>query len=189
MENLGNGAGNPSFNFGKYDYERMNRTVTSNDDGVNLPVLRFADVLLMASEIANELNELTDAKGYLEQVRNRAFAPVDRAVNVTAYLNAITNKEQMLQAIQKERMLEFPGEMLRKQDLIRWNLLGKNVKETVANMKALRDRTGDYADVPTDVYTRTKMENWKFMAWIGVSLTNLQERGGRNWIMISLRQS
>lgn len=95
----------------------------------------------------------------------------------------------MLQAIQKERMLEFPGEMLRKQDLIRWNLLGKNVKETVTNMKALRDRTGDYADVPTDVYTRTKMENWKFMAWIGVSLTNLQERGGRNWIMISLRQS
>lgn len=118
-------------------YERMNRTVTSNDDGVNLPVLRFADVLLMASEIANELNELTDAKGYLEQVRNRAFAPVDRAVNVTAYLNAITNKEQMLQAIQKERMLEFPGEMLRKQDLIRWNLLGKNVKETVANRNAV----------------------------------------------------
>lgn len=74
------------------------------------------------------MNELTDAKGYLEQVRNRAFAPVDRAVNVTAYLNAITNKEQMLQAIQKERMLEFPGEMLRKQDLIRWNLLGKNVE-------------------------------------------------------------
>ena len=52
-----------ALNFGKYDYERMNRTVTSNDDGVNLPVLRFADVLLMASEIANELNELTDAKG------------------------------------------------------------------------------------------------------------------------------
>ena len=178
MENLGNGAGNPSFNFGKYDYERMNRTVTSNDDGVNLPVLRFADVLLMASEIANELNELTDAKGYLEQVRNRAFAPVDRAVNVTAYLNAITNKEQMLQAIQKERMLEFPGEMLRKQDLIRWNLLGKNVKETVTNMKALRDRTGDYADVPTDVYTRTK--NGKLEVY-GLDRGEFDKPSGEGW--------
>lgn len=61
----------------------------------------------------------------------------------------------MLSAIQKERMLEFPGEMLRKQDLIRWNILGKNVKETVTKMKALRDRTGDYADVSKTVYTRT----------------------------------
>lgn len=155
MKDFGSGAGNPSFNFGKYDYERMERKVTSNDDGVNLPVLRYADILLMAAEMANELGRLDEAKSYLKQVRNRAFAAVDRPQHVDAYLAAISSKEQMLTAVQRERLLEFPGEMLRKQDLIRWNLLGKNVKETVQKMKELRDRTGRYADVPRTVYTRT----------------------------------
>lgn len=150
-----NGAAAPSFNFGKYDYERMTRMVTSNDDGVNLPVLRYADVLLMAAEIANELEGPEQAKPYLKEVRNRAFAAADRSVHVEAYVNALSSKEAMLQAIQKERLLEFPGEMLRKQDLIRWNILGSAVKNTVAKMKALRDRTGEYANVPTTVYTRT----------------------------------
>lgn len=156
MAKLGdNDASAPSFNFGKYDYERMTRTVTSNDDGVNLPVLRYADILLMAAEIANELEGPDAAKPYLKEVRNRAFAVADRPANVEAYVNAISSKADMLKAIQKERLLEFPGEMLRKQDLIRWNLLGTAVRQTVTDMRALRDRTGKYADVPTVVYTRT----------------------------------
>ena len=156
MAKLGdNDASAPSFNFGKYDYERMTRTVSSNDDGVNLPVLRYADILLMAAEIANELEGPDAAKPYLKEVRNRAFAVADRPANVEAYVNAISSKADMLKAIQKERLLEFPGEMLRKQDLIRWNMLGTAVKQTVNDMRALRDRTGKYADVPTEVYTRT----------------------------------
>jgi hypothetical protein len=154
LDNLGSSAANPSFNFGKYDYERMTRQVSSNDDGVNLPVIRYADILLMAAELANDVDNVATAKGYLQQVRERAFNVSDRQKHVTEYLAQITTKDQMLEAIQKERLLEFPGEMLRKQDLIRWNLLGKNVKETVSKMKALRDRTGEYADVPKDVYTR-----------------------------------
>ena len=118
-------------------------------------MLRYADVLLMAAEIANELEGPEQAKPYLKEVRNRAFAAADRSVHVEAYVNALSSKEAMLQAIQKERLLEFPGEMLRKQDLIRWNILGSAVKNTVAKMKALRDRTGEYANVPTTVYTRT----------------------------------
>lgn len=155
LENLGTGQASPGFNFGKYDYERMLRTVSSNDDGVNLPVLRYADVLLMASELANDLGDMKSAKLYLTQVRQRAFSEADRAEHVTAYINTITTKEDMLKAIQKERLLEFPGEMLRKQDLIRWNILGKEVKSTVAKMKALKDRTGDYSTVPHNVYYRT----------------------------------
>lgn len=150
-----NDASAPSFNFGKYDYERMTRKVTSNDDGVNLPVLRYADVLLMAAELANELEGPEAAKPYLKQVRNRAFAEADRSVHVEAYVNAINSKEAMLKAIQKERLLEFPGEMLRKQDLIRWNILGTTVKSTVEKMKQLKNRTGEYANVPTNVYYRT----------------------------------
>jgi hypothetical protein len=155
MANLGTGNQAPSFNFGKYDYEHMTRTVTSNDDGVNLPVLRFADILLMAAEIGNELGELSDAKGYLKLVRQRAFPESTWTSKVDNYLSAITTKAQMLAAIQDERKFEFPGEMLRKQDLIRWNILGTKVKETVAKLTALKNRTGVYADVPATVYTRT----------------------------------
>lgn len=148
----------PGFNFGKYDYEHMNRQVTSNDDGINLPVIRFADVLLMAAECANQVSGVDAAKSYLKQVRDRAFngaSSAEYAAGVTDYLQSITTKEQMLKAIQQERLLEFPGEMLRKQDLIRWNLLGANVKATVANMKDLKARAGKYANVPHTVWTRT----------------------------------
>ena len=148
----------PGFNFGKYDYEHMKRQVTSNDDGINLPVIRFADILLMAAECANELGDINAAKGYLKQVRERAFhgsTPAQQTAGVTDYLAAITTKDQMLSAIQQERLLEFPGEMLRKQDLIRWNLLGTNVKATVSNMTALKNRTGKYANIPHTVWTRT----------------------------------
>lgn len=155
IANLGTGQAAPSFNFGKYDYERMNREVRSNDDGVNLPVIRYADILLMAAELANELGDLSAAKNYFTQVRQRAFSEADRAEHVTAYVNAITTREQMLAAIQHERLLEFPGEMLRKQDLIRWNILGEEVRSTVAKLNQLKNRTGQYADVPHDVYSRT----------------------------------
>lgn len=155
MEQINKGQGRPGFNFGKYDYERMNRVVSSNDDGVNLIVIRYADILLMASEIANELGDLATAKKYFLPVRERAFSEADRQTEVTDYINAITSKDQMLKAIQKERLLEFPGEMLRKQDLIRWNILGSTVKEEVQKIGALHNRSGQYADVPTDVWTRT----------------------------------
>jgi hypothetical protein len=67
-------------------------------------VLRYADILLMAAEIANELEGPDAAKPYLKEVRNRAFAVADRPANVEAYVNAISSKADMLKAIQKERL-------------------------------------------------------------------------------------
>lgn len=186
MEDLYNLSGGseparPSFNFGKYDYELMDRQVTSNDDGVNLPVLRYADVLLMAAELANELGDLTTAKSYLQQVRARAYTDAtaaEKSANVTDYINAITSKDAMLSAIQEERLLEFPGEMLRKQDLIRWNLLGKNVKSTVENMTALKNRTGKYANIPHTVYTRTV--NGKLEVY-GLNAGETEDKTAEGW--------
>ena len=48
----------------------------------------------------------------------------------------------MLKAIQKERLLEFPGEMLRKQDLIRWNLLKTKIDEAKEDLKDWMDGAG-----------------------------------------------
>ena len=133
----------------------MKRYVTStNDDGLNAIYMRYAEVLLMAAEIQNELGNLGPAKDYLKQVRQRAFRQADWPVKVDAYLNAITGKEQMFSAIVNENAYEFCGEMVRKGALIRWNQLGTKMDEAVAKMTSLSKREGSYADVPATLYYR-----------------------------------
>ncbi len=151
--NTGNGVS--LWYFGKLRYEWMKRYVTStNDDGLNEIYMRYAEVLLMAAEIQNELGNLGPAKDYLKQVRQRAFAPADRPAKVDAYLNAITTKEQMFNAIVNEHAFEFCGEMERKAALIRWNLLGTRITEAKTRMTSLSRREGSYADVPERIYYR-----------------------------------
>src|SRR5204862_58046 len=56
--------------FGKYRYEWMSRYVTStNDDGVNKLYMRYAEIVLMAAETANELTGPTAAAPYLKMIR------------------------------------------------------------------------------------------------------------------------
>ena len=137
--------------FGKYRWDWMTRNpyTGGNDDGVKPVVLRYADILLMAAEIANELNKLEDAKGYLLQVRSRAYK--GHEAEAEAYVNGLT-RETFFDAIVEERALEFCGEFLRKADLIRWNLLKAKPDEARAALIAMRDRTGDYAALPDYVY-------------------------------------
>jgi starch-binding outer membrane protein, SusD/RagB family len=139
--------------FGKYRYEWMNRIVTStNDDGVNKLYMRYAEVILMAAETANELQGPGAAAPYLKMIRQRAFNPVDWPVKVDAYVNALASKEAMFNAIVDEHKFEFCGEMERKQALIRWNLLKTKLDDAKARMTALRSRTGEYANVPATLY-------------------------------------
>lgn len=141
--------------FGKYRYEWMSRFVTStNDDGVNKLYMRYAEVILMAAEAANEIEGPAAAGVYLKMLRMRAFNPADHAVKVDAYVNALTSKQAMFNAIVDEHKFEFTGEMERKQALIRWNLLKQNLDLAKEKLFNLRDRAGEYADVPTTVYTR-----------------------------------
>jgi hypothetical protein len=141
--------------FGKLRYEWMTRFVTStNDDGLNEIYMRYAEVLLIAAEIQNDLGNLGPAKDYLKQIRQRAFAQADWPVKVDAYLNAITNKEQMFDAIVQEHAFEFCGEMDRKAALIRWNLLGTKMNEALTKMTSLSNREDAYSDVPERLYYR-----------------------------------
>jgi len=141
------------WSFGKFRYEWMNRIVTStNDDGVNKLYMRYAEILLMAAETSNELQGPTVAAPFLKIIRQRAFASSDWPTKVDAYVNALTTKEAMFNAIVEEHKLEFCGEMVRKQALIRWNLLKTKLDEAKTKMYALRDRSGAYADVPAKLY-------------------------------------
>ncbi|MBN2350298.1 MAG: RagB/SusD family nutrient uptake outer membrane protein [Bacteroidales bacterium] len=141
--------------FGKWRYEWMTRRVTStNDDGLNKMYMRYAEVLLMAAEIENELNGPAAAAPYLKQIRKRAFAQADWSTKVDAYVDALSTKELMFDAIVKEHGFEFTGEMERKMALIRWNLLGTKMAEAKVKMDNLRNQTGEYADVPSNLYFR-----------------------------------
>ncbi|WP_066220127.1 RagB/SusD family nutrient uptake outer membrane protein [Formosa haliotis] len=146
--------------FGKYRYEWMNRIVTStNDDGVNKIYMRYAEVLLIAAEAANELEGPGAAAPYLKELRRRAFKPEYHSTKVDAYVDALGSKQAMLDAIVDEHKFEFTGEMERKQALIRWNLLGTKLADAKAKLTDLKDRTGNYKDVPTTVYYKYAEDN------------------------------
>ena len=144
-------AGIGKWFFGKYRFEWMDAQpyTGGNDDGIKPVVMRYADILLMAAEIENELNGPAGAKQYFLPVRERAYKGHESEAE--AYVDAIASKEDMFQAIVDERALEFCGEFLRKADLIRWNLLKTKLDATVADMLALRGLEGEYASLTGDI--------------------------------------
>lgn len=137
-------AGIENWYFGKFRFQwQTNHPYTGgNDDGVKPVVMRWSDILLMAAEMANELNQLDKAQGYFQQVRERATDATEAAAYIAE--NA-ANKADMLEAIKEERKLEFVGEFLRKGDLIRWNELGAKVRESVEDYLDLKNTRNDYA--------------------------------------------
>jgi len=88
-----------------------------NSNGINYPIIRYADVLLMYAEAANELNKLTEARAAVNQIRARP------SVNMPAITAANTGtKAAMFNAINKERQVELMFEFIRFNDLRRWGL-------------------------------------------------------------------
>lgn len=104
---------------------------SSKGTGINWPLMRYSDILLMLAEAENELNGPTQlAKDALKRVRERAFASADHADKVAVYLNGLSSKQDFFNAIVDERAWEFGGEGLRKFDLGRWNIYGLKIVET-----------------------------------------------------------
>ncbi|GAB3831418.1 RagB/SusD family nutrient uptake outer membrane protein [Hymenobacter jeollabukensis] len=123
--------------------------------GINWPIIRYADVLLMFAEAQNELADPSTpfngktAVQALEDVRRRAFRGNTGRIGTTP-----TTKTAFFDALVNERYLEFGGEGVRKFDLIRWNMLGEKLSQARAEITSLRDRTGRYANYPTVLYWR-----------------------------------
>lgn len=138
------------WSFGKLRFEWLNRIVTStNDDGMNWQVMRYADIYLMAAEAINELDNPTSAAPYLKPILDRSYP----AAKATAILTAASaSKTAFFNEIVDQRKFEFAGEALRKVDLIRWNMLGSKLKETKEKMTRLTNREEEYADLPAKIY-------------------------------------
>ncbi len=120
--------------------------------GINFPILRYSDALLMLAETENELNNgpTDDARRALKEVRRRAFAPEYQSAKVDAYVDGLTSHNQFFSAIVNERAWEFGGENIRKYDLIRWNLL----RDKLISMKRKLSDMYDNGEYPQFVYTK-----------------------------------
>lgn len=121
-ENLPTGLPNPRYNNKVYT-NPATRASLGNRFGywMNVRILRYADVVLMYAEAANELGgvaNITAARNALNSVRLRA-----RAGNASILPDVTTTDQGVLRdAIRRERRVELAMEHDRFFDLVRWGI-------------------------------------------------------------------
>ncbi len=99
-------------------YSLLYKSASANQtSGINMRVMRYADVLLMLAECENELGNSARAIQLVNQVRARPS--VDMPPLPTANWPTGTQAE-LRRAIQHERFIELAGEQVRNADILRW---------------------------------------------------------------------
>lgn len=86
---------------------------------INMPLMRYADVLLMNAEVLNAQGKSAEAMVLVNQLRTKRGMPS---------LN-ISGKQPVFDQIVHERVMEFTLEGNRFYDLRRWGLLEKSMKD------------------------------------------------------------
>lgn len=94
----------------------------SENSGVNVRIMRYADVVLMQAEVELNLANNTGAVDLLNQIRDRAEMPRYGTATMDARGFPVNTSDQIFNAIVHERFVELCGEQLRFDDLVRWNL-------------------------------------------------------------------
>ncbi len=113
--------------------------------GINYHIMRYADLLLMAAEVAVENNDLPKALGYVNEVRNRAKAMtyVKEEVSAGVFQDAANyeiepyasfpDQDFARNAVRFERRLELAMEGHRLFDLRRWGVAPDVINNYVTN--------------------------------------------------------
>lgn len=117
-----------------------NSSWTPGYTAINFPIIRFADVLLMAAEAEIEATtgSLAKAQEYINRVRERAANPdgfvMKGAVpaanyDIALYTVAFASKDEARTAVRFERKLELSGEGHRFYDLVRWGTAAQEISK------------------------------------------------------------
>jgi hypothetical protein len=93
----------------------------------NIRLLRYADILLIAAEALNELNNPTEALKYLNLVRQRARGTRTTVLPDVVFSDKLTLRER----IWKERRIELAMEQQRWFDLVRTGKASQVIKDFV----------------------------------------------------------
>jgi starch-binding outer membrane protein, SusD/RagB family len=98
------------------------RTSENEDSSINFKVMRYSDILLMKAECLTlqAAPNFTASIELIKEVRTRA--------GLTTAITA--NKDAIFKALVHERKVEFAGEQLRFDDIIRWGIADKELKDT-----------------------------------------------------------
>lgn len=126
---------------------------TDKFTGINWPILRYSDILLMYAEAENEINggPSQGAKDALFTVRERAYRG-----NVNSIPAIPDDYPSFFEAIVRERAFELGGECIRKYDLIRWNMLADKLADTKVSLVQMRERETPFENVPARLVWRNE---------------------------------
>lgn len=122
----------------------------------NLRIMRFAEVLLLHAEACLETNDETGAMKDINRIRVRAGLPE----------KDLSGKEAIMKELQKQKLLEFAGENIRWDDLVRW--YGDNPAQLKALMQERKtdseryekvENNGSIDYIPTGEYEDTQGYN------------------------------
>ncbi|MCR5887582.1 RagB/SusD family nutrient uptake outer membrane protein [Hymenobacter sp. J193] len=113
----------------KYQNDRT-RNFEDFFSGINIRLIRYADVLLMQAEALNELGRGEEAIPLINQVRRR--------VQLTELAGGMSKADLQTQ-IRHERITELAGEGVRWSDLVRYGLF-----DTEEGLNELRSRDADF---------------------------------------------
>lgn len=156
---------------GKWRRNWQTATVKDNNNtDVNWVLMRYADVLLMHAEAENEVNGVTPiALEYLNQVRRRAFGYDYKTPEPTIdkTLADLPTPDDFRKEIVDERARELCFEGLRRQDLIRWNILNEKLQETKkkADDAVQAGELSKFIFVAADKFTPNKHELYPLPAY------------------------
>ena len=119
----------------KFDVNRQdNPDARQLYSGINFPIMRQADIILMYAEALSVTGDDGSAREQLKKVHDRAFANQSDAVKTQKLNELISKAGSVYNAIIEERKLEFVGEARRRFDLIRTGDLPKVAVELRAKM-------------------------------------------------------
>ena len=124
----------------KWDENRMSPPyfAAQRNSGMNWPMLRMADVILMLAEVKAELGE-ADANTLVNQIRARAFGNTLHNINLSG--------QALKDAILQERKLELLGEGQRRWDMIRSGMFSERaiaVKQEMTTLVSSLNSQGFY---------------------------------------------
>ncbi|MBC3785447.1 RagB/SusD family nutrient uptake outer membrane protein [Spirosoma utsteinense] len=97
--------------------------------GINMKIIRYADVLLGMAECENEAGNTAAAIALMNQVRARKSVAMPPYPTATYPVNS---KDEVFRAIVHERRVELAGEQVRNRDIVRWRAQNKLKTEPIA---------------------------------------------------------
>ena len=155
--------------------------VDPNHTGVNYCPLRYAEVVLMAAEAYNEINDTPKAWELLNDVRARAHATEINSSNYASLMKApkvydlpfISDGDEagkFRTALYWERAFETAYEGQRKFDLIRWGVLGDALRAAQTYIEGWEEGANLFKDVdkngkPTKLEEGESPAVWDPVVW------------------------